>query len=101
MRGGDPQTGLLEYFARQRLEQGLAALDPAAGCNPYPQARVGAVLSEQNPVPRYQKGPDWNAGTAAQSPHSPPLPSRTWRDTTAIRGPKTLPARFTGHAPSH
>lgn len=25
----------------------------------------------------------------------------TWRDTTAIRGPQTLPARFTGHAPSH
>src|SRR3546814_14099575 len=36
--------------------------------------RSSDVCSSDLPLPR---GPDWNAGTAAQSPHSPPLSGRS------------------------
>ena len=54
--------------------QAFVAFDPTAGCNPHTRARMGAVLSEQNPVPRYQEGP---TGTPVrQLSHRTPLPCR-------------------------
>jgi hypothetical protein len=50
----DPQAGLLEHFANQRILKALVALNSTAGTDPHAEACGGAMLGEQDVLPLNQ-----------------------------------------------